>query len=124
MQHPRQRPWDDLLDAALELSVCPGDFVPVAAAEAEAVVSGIQARFGNSVDLYWWPSGTVCELPRAARHFVDQRGFERLSQIVPDPHESVWFVTEDWGRGKPGWFLFEGHPAVIQRLLGECFGFE
>lgn len=66
----------------------------------------------------WWehfPAATSLQ-------FVNGDGWLLLAELTPDPDERVWFIAEDhpW----PEYSVWEGSVRDVQRIIGECFGFE
>ena len=75
---------------------------------------------GDSGDRRWWWESF--SQPSKYVQFHDDMGFKRISNIVPDVNESVWFVVED--DQLPFYPIYETTPEVIQKVIGECYGFE
>jgi len=87
---------------------------------ARALTAEILARFTGGIDTRWWWEHFT--LPEATAQFTDGKAFTRITAIVPDPDESVWFVAED--NELPRFPVYETTPAVAQQVIGECYAFE
>src|SRR5262249_9104135 len=61
-------------------------------------------------------------LPVATAHFADGKGFMRITAVVPDADEKVWFVAEE--DELPHFPVYETTPAIAQAVIGECYAFE
>jgi hypothetical protein len=68
---------------------------------------------------WWWESFSK---PSKSVQFTNDKGFERISEIVPDKKEKVWFVAEE--DQLPFYPIYEATPEIIQKIIGECYGFE
>jgi len=68
---------------------------------------------------WWWESFSK---PSASKTFENGKGFEKIAKLVPDPHEAVWFIVEE--DQLPFYPIYEATPAAIQKVIGECYGFE
>ena len=61
-------------------------------------------------------------MPSESVHFSDGKGFERITEIIPDKNEKLWFVAEE--DQLPFYPIYEATPESIQKVIGECYGFE
>ncbi|MBL4671801.1 MAG: hypothetical protein JKX81_06040 [Arenicella sp.] len=68
---------------------------------------------------WWWEAFSQ---PSEALSSSDPKGFERLSELVPDAKERVWFVVED--DQFPYYPIFEASTEHAIQIIGECFAFE
>ena len=67
----------------------------------------------------WWEDFRV---PSTTIRFADQKGFERIEKIVSNKREKVWFIVED--DQLPFYPVYEATPEAVQRVVGECYGYE
>ncbi len=89
--------------------------------EAEAIFVRAEAHFVASTGrAWWWEDFRERGL---SHHCGGGDGFLFLSQIVPAPHEVVWWIVESSG-SRPSYRVYEGAVETIQRVIGECHGFE
>lgn len=68
---------------------------------------------------WWWES---FRSPSESVEFKDSKGFERLTNIVPDSKEIVWFVIEDDHREH--YPIFQSSTENAVKIIGDCFGYE
>ena len=68
---------------------------------------------------WWWESFSK---PAESVHFTNGKGFEIITEIVPNKKELVWFVAED--DQLPTYPIYEATPDAINKIIGECYGFE
>ena len=115
---------DYLLGSAAEIGVEAVEFCPLADDEASVVAEVEGKRFGSSIRFLWWCPDGPPVTPSAAHQFQDDQGWAELAHIAPNPNEPVWLIAENWYSERPAYFVFEGTPAVIQRVLGNSLGFE
>ena len=88
--------------------------------EARSLTATFLFRFTGGVDSRWWWERFT--LPTAAHRYPDGKGFRRIWALVPDARERVWFVAED--DQLPYFPVYDATPAVVQQIIGECYGFE
>lgn len=77
-------------------------------------------HFVKGGDRRWWWESFKLESESIA--FEDDKGFERIISLVPDPSEVVWFIVED--DQLPYYPIFECSVSSAVSIIGECFGFE
>ena len=77
-------------------------------------------RFTGGVDARWWWEHFTD--PVSVWRPEDGHGFERLTLIVPDPGERVWFVAED--DELDHYPVYEATVRSAQLVIGNCYGFE
>ena len=68
---------------------------------------------------WWWESFRQESTSRA---FLGDSGWNHLLELVPDPEEKVWFITEE--DASPFYIVYEASPRALRQLLGECYFFE
>lgn len=124
MTHGPESFRDYLMRCASEAGLGPDDLRPLPDGPAAEVAAAIAGRFGDAVRLLWLPAGPPCGLPVASRHFEDDRGWDRVARLAPDPEAPVWLAAENWRGATPRCYVFESRPAAIRRVLGEAHGFE
>lgn len=116
-----------LIDSAAELGYGPESFWALDEIEGAEVAAAIERVFGDAANgamTGWWHSDQPCPVPRSSRAFRDGRGWRHLTAVAPSPVASVWLLTENWDRGRPGLFVFASTAAVVQEVLGNTHGFE
>jgi hypothetical protein len=77
-------------------------------------------HFVNGSDRRWWWESF--KLESMTKSFDDGLGFNRLTAIVPDKDEIVWFMVED--DTLPNYPIFECSTLNAVKVIGECFAFE
>jgi hypothetical protein len=109
----------EIRDATGRLGLGPVAFRALQEKEARSLFTTFLNRFTGGKDVrWWWERFATCTSVK----FDDQKVFLRLTRVVPDPDEHVWFVVED--AEEPFYPVFEATPAAIQEVIEECFGFE
>lgn len=109
------------IENALELlSIENSSFQLLSDNEANPLFRKLLDRFVSGGDRRWWWESF--SLPEYSLNFDDQQAFQRITTVVPDPQESVWIVIED--DQLPIYPIYEGSPENIQKVIGECYGFE
>jgi hypothetical protein len=111
---------DEIESARRRLGFSADQLVEVNDDEARALTAAFLSRFTGGVDARWW--WEHFRLPVATATFADGKGFTRISALVPDAREKVWFVAED--DQVPYFPVYEATPADAQEVIGECYGFE
>lgn len=110
---------DEITQAALRLGLPAERVREVPEAEAHALFDRFLARFTGGRDVRWWWEWFT--LPQTTRKF-DDAGFRHLKEIIPDPHERLWFVVED--DQLPFYPVYETTVADAEAVIGESYGFE
>jgi hypothetical protein len=77
-------------------------------------------NFVEGEDRQWWWESFL--KPSFSLHFSDGKGFTKITKIVPNKEELLWFIVED--DQQPFYPIYETTPSVIQSIIGECYGFE
>ena len=78
------------------------------------------AQFVTGGDRRWW--WEAFSKPSSSKTFEDGNGFQKITELVPDPSETVWFVVEE--DKLPFYPIYQATPAAIQQVIGECYSFE
>ena len=122
---------DDLIEYAAEVGLGPGEFRPLAAAEADEVATVVGRTFGDAVRFLWWQYEGECALPSAANHFRNGDGSEHLARIAPQPDAPAWLIAKNEYRivyygesSETTYFVFEATLANIERVLINAHSFE
>jgi hypothetical protein len=110
--------FDEIMAARRTLQLRNEDLVHVEAREARETLERIEMRFAGSSSRRWWWEGFRSF---TSVTFDDRMAFTRISKVVADPDERLWFVVED---DVEAFLLFESTARVAQAIIGECFGFE
>jgi hypothetical protein len=84
------------------------------------VFNAVVLHFVASGNRRWWWEDF--RFPSTSIRFSDQKGFERIGEVVPNKREKVWFIAED--DQMPFYPVYEATPEAIQAVIGECYGFE
>ncbi len=88
--------------------------------EGIALFAAVEEHFVDGKNWTWW--WEHFRSPAAWAHFRENDGFEELDNLVPSASERVWFIAEDsLLRHSP---VYEADTATIQRVVGNCRGFE
>ncbi len=88
--------------------------------EAKAIYLDLLETFVEGKDRRWWWESF--KQPSKSKAYEDGKGFERLTQIVPDSKEKLWFIAED---DKLQYFpIFEATTESVVKIIGECFAYE
>jgi hypothetical protein len=111
---------EEIEDARRRLELSTEEFTEVPEGEARALTGAFLSKFTGGVDSRWWWERFT--LPEASHRFEDGKGFTRITALVPDAHEKVWFVAED--DELPYFPVYDATPAIAQRIIAECYGFE
>jgi hypothetical protein len=111
---------EEIDEARRRLGLSTDEITEVPEGEARPLTSEFLSHFTGGVDSRWWWERFT--LPDAAYRFEDGKGFTHITTLVPDAHERIWFVAED--DQLPYFPVYDATPAVAQRIIGECYGFE
>lgn len=111
---------DEIENAIKELSLSEGEFRQLPSQEAEPLYRELVNYFVEGGDRRWWWESFL--KPSESVQFSDGKGFERITDIVPNKKENVWFVAEE--DQLPFYPIYEATPETIQKVIGECYGFE
>jgi hypothetical protein len=88
--------------------------------ENKRLYNELLAEFVKGADRRWWWESL--SKPSDYVSFKDGKAFQRITYIVPDQNEIVWFMVED--DMQPFYPIFETTPQFIAQIIGECFAFE
>ncbi len=110
----------EVREAVKTLGLGPDSFRELTGAEETDLLGQFEAEFLTTPGLCWW--WEAFRMPTTARQFTDGRGFERLTEIVPDPGQTVWLVVEE--ASTRGFGVFEATVEASQSVVGECAAFE
>jgi hypothetical protein len=111
---------EEIQAAVGRLDLAPDSFAEVPDEDARRLFDAFLSRFTGGVDARWW--WEHFSLPASTVRFPDGAGFTRISQLVPDANQKVWFVAED--DELPFYPVYEATPAAVERVIGECYAFE
>ena len=111
---------DEINHAMSKLAIRPSDFRLLSENESEALYQELLEHFVEGGDRRWWWESF--SKPSESVTFPDNKGFERIIELVPDPAERVWFVVEE--NQMLFYPIYEATPETIQNVIGECYGFE
>ena len=88
--------------------------------EAKAAYLDLLATFVEGEDRRWWWESF--KKPSKSKVYEDGKGFERLTEIVPDSKELIWFIAEE--SQLPYYPIFEASTENVVKIIGECFAYE
>jgi hypothetical protein len=88
--------------------------------EVKTVYLDLLATFVEGGDRRWWWESF--KLPSRSKGYEDGKGFERLTKMVPDSKEKLWFIAEDVQL--PYFPIFEASAEDVVKIIGECFAYE
>jgi len=111
---------DELKAAMVSLGLSEEQFCILPDHEARPIFDSLLCTFTGGIDSRWWWESFIAE--SCSFTFSDSLGFNRISSIVPDPDQKVYFVVEDYNA--PFFPICHTTPSIAQRIIGECFGFE
>ena len=110
---------DEIENAIKELSLSEGEFCQLPSQEAEPLYRELVNYFVEGGDRRWWWESFL--KPSESVQFSNGKGFERITDIVPNKKENVWFVAEE--DQLPFYPIYEATPEIIQKIISECYGF-
>lgn len=111
---------DEILKAVKKLSLGKADFHQLPCEDAEPLYYDLLNLFVSGGDRRWWWESF--SKPSESVHFTNGKGFEIITEIVPNKNEPVWFIAEE--DQLPFYPIFECTPELIQKIIGECYSFE
>lgn len=106
--------------ARQELGLNKADLCEIPPLEAKPILKNIMDRFCTRQDARWWWQYFRKSLPTYSLGLA--QAYNSLDQIVPDKNEKVWLVVEEYN--PEGFRLYLGTVRNIQKVIGECPGFE
>lgn len=111
---------EEISNAIKGLSLKDSEFRQLNNEEAEPLFHELLNTFVVGGDRRWWWESF--SKPSESVQFIDNKGFERITEIVPSLKEHVWFVAEE--DQLPFYPIYEATPEAIKKVIGECYGFE
>jgi len=111
---------EEIDDARRRLGLPPNQFAEIEDGQARELTAAFLSQFTGGEDVRWWWERFTS--PVASVRFADGKGFTRISAMVPNADEKIWFVAED--AVLPYFPVYETTPALAQQIIGECYGFE
>jgi hypothetical protein len=110
---------DEIEAACRTLALEDADFRRLPELEAKRIYEQVEAHFvGSQGKNGWWGN---FRQPAARANFLDQHGYERITQIAPDAARA-YLIPEPGGQGWPP--VYACSVRAAQQLLGECYAFE
>ena len=88
--------------------------------EGEIIINDLLKSFVTGANRKWW--WEAFSHPQYSIVFSDGKGFEKIKNFVPNSNEMVWFVVEE--DQLPLYPIYEACASDIQKVIGECYGFE
>src|SRR5689334_18923019 len=113
---------DEIQNAIQTLGLSDSAIKLLPADEGHRIYNMALSHFVASGERRWWWEDF--RFPSTSVRFDDQKGFERIEEIVPNKREKVWFVVEDEDDQLPFYPVYEATPEAAQAVIGECYGFE
>jgi len=111
---------DEISEAINTLSLKESEFSRLPDNEAKALYYELLDTFVDGGERRWWWESFKNE--SASLEYEDNKGFERLAVIVPNPKEKVWFVAEE--DQLPFYPIYEATTETIAKIISECYAFE
>ena len=111
---------EEIDNAIKELGLREAEFHILPNEKAEPLYYELLNTFVEGRDRRWWWESF--SKPSESVQFTDGKGFERIIDLVPNKKEKVWFVAEE--DQLPFYPIYEAIPETIQKIIGECYGFE
>ena len=111
---------EEINNAIKTLSLGESEIQQLETNEAEPLYNELISTFVKGGDRRWWWESF--SKPSECVQFLDDKGFEKITEIVPDENECVWFVVEE--DQLPFYPIFESTPSAIKKVIGECYAFE
>ena len=68
---------------------------------------------------WWWES---FNRPGVWASFAEGNGYQRISELVPDPDEEIRFVVEE--DALAFYPVYQTSPRIAQAVIAECYAFE
>jgi len=87
--------------------------------QAERVYKSALRHFVQKGDPRWWWEHFSKGI---SVQFIDDTGWQSITQIVPDADEPVWFIVEDFV--PPEYSVWNASSQDIQSVIAECPFFE
>lgn len=111
----------DEIDSAIRVLGLSSEAIrKLAPLDADCVYTAALHHFVSRKDSAWWWESFRQE--STSRAFLGDSGWNHLLDLVPDPEERVWFITEE--DAPPFYIVYEASPRALRELLGECHFFE
>lgn len=111
---------EEIENAIRALSLSDKEFRKLPESEAESIYFELLETFVEGGNRRWWWEAFKNE--SKSINFEDHKGFERITAIVPNSKELVWFIAEE--DQLPFYPVYEGTPEAITKVIGECYAFE
>ena len=88
--------------------------------DTKSVYESLLNEFVIGGDRRWWWEAFRHE--SFGQTFSNGKGFEHITDLVPDIEEIVWFVVED--DQLPFYPIFESSTENAKKIIGDCFAYE
>jgi hypothetical protein len=111
---------DEIDNAIKALHINKQEFRRIPGNEASVLYYELLEAFVDGKDRQWWWENF--SRYSESINIDDNLGFEKISHIVPDNKELVWFMVEE--NKLPFYPIYEATPEAIQQIIGECYFFE
>lgn len=111
---------DEINQAKLDLELSDDQIRLLPDGEGLAVYAAAEEHFIDGKNWTWW--WEHFRLPSAWAYFSDDQGFRKLIDLVPSVPEKIWFIAEE--RRLKHFPVYETNTAVVQEIIGNCYGFE
>mgnify|MGYP006910488542 CR=1 FL=1 len=85
--------------------------------DGNAIIAEAESRFVLSQGIIWWWEDL--RPPSLSRYCPDGDGWRKLVDLAPCGRSPVWFIA-----AADDWPVYESTVGIVQRILGECNGFE
>lgn len=111
---------EEIQQAAILLGLSSQDLREVPEEEARKIYNKAISKFVTGGERRWW--WEAFSKKSESIKSKDDKGFQKITQIVPDPEEHIWFIAEE--NHLDFYPVYEASPKAIQQVVGECYGFE
>lgn len=110
---------EEIFEAIQTLSLATNDIELLDEKNGHEIYAQCLDRFVKSGDRRWWWE----DLKDPSFSISDHKNpFEHLEEYIPNLENHVWLMVED--TEEAFYPIYDCHPRVIEKLIGECFGFE
>ena len=123
----------NLMATATSLGIASDDFRHIESQSLPALVQRCNFAFPELPLLLWWPHSNgraegTSSAAYASHQFMDQLGYQRIPELIPDSTEPIWMFTENWGkverRGFDALVAFDTTPTHAHDVIDDSHGFE
>jgi len=111
---------DEIENAIRNLNLAESDIFRLPDNQAQTLYFDLLEKFVEGGGRRWWWEAFKGEATSIT--FPDGNGFEKITKLVPNAQEKVWFIVEE--DQIPFYPIYDATPAAIAKIIPECYGFE